>query len=172
MIKKIETKKLDETQYPKTIQLKKGNGEFLEITYYRNLKDLKTREMFCEFAKTDKISEEEFIDYVNQITKLELEPDLRRAKQDLVRQQDVLKADLKTLYIDDNHVCAYELAGDLEPEFDDEEYFIKNGAGYARRLYEERQASVNKFEEKISLINFVAKKAKILIVDKNIEQSR
>lgn len=168
-MKKVE--KIEETKYPKTIQLKRPNGEILEITYFRNLKNLKTREVFCEYAKTDKISEEEFSEYIDQITKLEIEPDLKRARQELVKQQSVFKEDLKTLYIDDNHVCAYEIAGDLEPEFDDEEYFIRNGAGYARRLYEERQAIVNKFEERISLINFVAKKTKTLVVDKKDERS-
>lgn len=168
-MKKVE--KIEETKYPKTIQLKRLNGEILEITYFRNLKNLKTREVFCEYAKTDKISEEEFSEYIDQITKLEIEPDLKRARQELVKQQSVFKEDLKTLYIDDNHVCAYEIAGDLEPEFDDEEYFIRNGAGYARRLYEERQAIVNKFEERISLINFVAKKTKTLVVDKKDERS-
>lgn len=168
-MKKVE--KIEETKYPKTIQLKRPNGEILEITYFRNLKNLKTKEVFCEYAKTDKISEEEFSEYIDQITKLEIEPDLKRARQELVKQQSVFKEDLKTLYIDDNHVCAYEIAGDLEPEFDDEEYFIRNGAGYARRLYEERQAIVNKFEERISLINFVAKKTKTLVVDKKDERS-
>lgn len=168
-MKKVE--KIEETKYPKTIQLKRLNGEILEITYFRNLKNFKTREVFCEYAKTDKISEEEFSEYIDQITKLEIEPDLKRARQELVKQQSVFKEDLKTLYIDDNHVCAYEIAGDLEPEFDDEEYFIRNGAGYARRLYEERQAIVNKFEERISLINFVAKKTKTLVVDKKDERS-